>query len=94
MERVFYNGTIYTMDEGLPLARAIVTEGDRIIFTGGIEEALSMAGEGAERIDLGGLCVVPGLTDAHAHFTGYAAQRHRIDLTGTRSIDEVRSRIA
>ena len=94
MERVFYNGTIYTMDERLPVASAIVTGGGRIIFTGGTDEALRMAGEGAERIDLGGSCVVPGLTDAHAHFTGYAVQRHRVDLTGTVSIDEVRSRIA
>ncbi len=93
VERVYYNGTIYTMDAQVPVAQAIVTRGSRIVFTGGDKEALSMAGEHAERVDLGGSCVIPGLTDAHAHFNGYAAQRHRVDLTGTRSIAEVRDRI-
>ncbi len=94
VERVFYNGTIYTMDGLNPVARALVTGGGRILFAGSDEEAFAFAGEGAERIDLGGSCVIPGLTDAHAHFIGYAEQRHRVDLTGTGSLEEFRGRIS
>jgi len=94
VERVFYNATIYTMDGRTPVAAAIAVADGRILFAGSLEEALSRVGEGAERIDLGGGCVIPGLTDAHAHFIGYAEQRHRVDLTGTRSIEEMRERIA
>jgi predicted amidohydrolase YtcJ len=94
VERVFYNATIYTMDDERPVARAIATAGTRILFAGSLEEVLSRVHEGAERIDLGGACVIPGLTDAHAHFIGYAEQRHRVDLTGTGSLDEVREKIS
>jgi predicted amidohydrolase YtcJ len=94
VERVYYNGTIYTMDYGKPVVRAVVTGGGRILLAGSDEEAFAIAGDRAERIDLGGSCVIPGLTDAHAHFIGYAEQRHRVDLTGTRSLDELRGRIS
>jgi predicted amidohydrolase YtcJ len=94
VERVFYNGTIYTMDEERPVVGGIVTGDGRIIFAGSPEEAFSRAGDGAERIDLDGAFVVPGLTDAHAHFIGYAEGRHRVDLAGTRSLAEVRERIS
>lgn len=94
VERVFHNGTIYTMDEARPVVGAIAVSDGRVLVAGSLEEALSRAGEGAERIDLGGACVIPGLTDAHAHFIGYAEQRHRVDLTGAASIDEVREMIS
>jgi predicted amidohydrolase YtcJ len=94
VERVYYNGTIYTMDDRKPVAQAIVTGGGRILFVGSTTEAVSLAGEEVERIDLDGSCVLPGLTDAHAHFIGFAEQRHRVDLTGTRSLDELRGRIS
>jgi len=94
VERVYFNGTIYTMDEKRPVVGAVVTGGGRIIFTGSPEEAFSLAGDGAERVDLGGAFVVPGLTDAHAHFIGYAENRHRVDLAGTRSIAGIRERIS
>ena len=94
VERVYFNGTIYTMDEQRPVVGAVVTGGGRIIFAGSPEEAFSRARAGAERVDLGGAFVIPGLTDAHAHFIGYAENRHRVDLTGTHSLAEVRERIS
>ena len=94
VDRVYYNGTIYTMDEERPVAQAVATGGGRVIFAGSVEEVFALAGDRAERIDLGGTFIIPGLTDAHAHFIGYAEQRHRIDLVGTRSLAEVKERIS
>jgi predicted amidohydrolase YtcJ len=86
---VFYNGTIYTMDEETPLARAVAVAGGRVIAVGGDEEVLALAGEGARRYDLGGRCVLPGFVDAHTHFSGYALSLASLDLVGTSSLDEV-----
>jgi imidazolonepropionase-like amidohydrolase len=57
----YFDGTTLAMQEG----RDILVEGDRIA-------ALPPAGAGpeeAERIDLGGRAVIPGLIDAHWHST-------------------------
>lgn len=94
VERVYHNGTIYTLEDGNPVVGAIVTSGGRILFSGSEEEAFSIAGDGAERIDLDGAFVIPGLTDAHAHFIGYAEHRRRIDLVGSRSLAEMQERIS
>jgi predicted amidohydrolase YtcJ len=93
-EAVFYNCRIYTMDDDNPFAEAVTIVGDRIAFVGSSSEALSAARPGAEKFDLKGATVIPGLVDAHAHFSGYAASRAALDLNGTGSIGEVRERLA
>ncbi len=93
VETVYYNGKFYTMDGDVPSAEAVAVAGGRIVGVGSIEEMLDLSGPDAERIDLGGRTVVPGLVDAHAHFIGYANNLARIDLVGTRSIAEVRERL-
>jgi predicted amidohydrolase YtcJ len=40
-------------------------------------------------IDLGGRYVIPGLWDAHTHFTQWAQTRRRLDLSAAASADEV-----
>ncbi len=90
---VFYNGRVYTMDEDHPYAEALVVAGSRIVFVGTGEGALEAAGPGARRYDLGGMTVIPGLVDAHAHFVGYALGRAALDLTGTGSLDEMLGRL-
>lgn len=43
-------------------------------------------------IDAKGAAVYPGFNDAHAHFAGYATSLLQVDLTGTKSWDEVLER--
>jgi len=92
-EAVFYNGRIYTMNESDPFAKAVVVGGGRILFVGTSEEAVAFAGTGAKKFNLGGMTVIPGLVDAHAHFVGYAASRAALDLNGTLSVDQIRERL-
>jgi predicted amidohydrolase YtcJ len=79
------------MDPSLPAARALAIAGDRI--AGGVgthERALASP----ERIDLGGRCVVPGFTDSHVHFPGWAVARREIRLEGARSLDDAVAAVA
>lgn len=89
VEALFYNGRIITMDPQRPVAEAIFARGGRIAGVGSTEEMAALAGAGAERYDLKGMTVIPGLTDAHAHFPGYALSLAALDLSGTRSLGEI-----
>jgi predicted amidohydrolase YtcJ len=85
------NGVIRTMEPSLPTARALAIAGDRI--AGGIgthETALASP----DRVDLGGLCVLPGFTDSHVHFAQWSLAQRQVRLEGARSLDEAVARIA
>jgi predicted amidohydrolase YtcJ len=45
-------------------------------------------------LDLGGLTVIAGITDAHAHLLSLGASLRSVDLTGTTSYEEVIRRVA
>jgi predicted amidohydrolase YtcJ len=87
---ILENGVIRTMDPSLPTAAALAIAGDRIV--GGIgthETALASP----ERIDLGGLTVLPGFTDSHVHFAQWSLAQRQIRFEGTRTLDEAVSRV-
>ena len=68
-ETVFYNGTIITMDDDLPLAEAVLVQDEIILSVGSNEEILNLAGEEADKINLQGRTMLPGFIDAHSHWT-------------------------
>ncbi len=67
---VYTNAQIYTLDDAHPIAGSLAIKGDRFIFVGHPDEAMELAGNHTEIIDLGGLTVIPGLTESHMHFEG------------------------
>jgi len=68
---------------------ALLIRGDRIAATGTNEEVLSLAGGGAEVVNLGGRTVLPGFIDTHVHFTSTGHRLLQTDLSGARSVHEV-----
>lgn len=94
IDAVFHNAIVYTMDRARPVAEAVAVAGGRIAAVGGSRDILALAGDGVARYDLGGRCVLPGLVDAHTHFSGYALSLASLDLVGTRSFAEVASLVA
>jgi len=80
------NGSIRTLDARVPLARGLLVEGERIAAVGDDLAA-------RERVDLGGLCVVPGLADAHVHFPTWSMAQREVRLEDTRSLEEVLERV-
>lgn len=65
--RVFYNGKIFTGEPDHPYAEAVAIRGDKIVAVGANAEVTAVAGKDAERTDLQGRCLLPGLIDSHEH---------------------------
>src|SRR5438093_6378298 len=88
---ILENGTIRTMDASIPVARAVAIAGDRV--AGGVgthETALATP----DRVDPGGRCVMPGLSDAHVHFPSWSLAQREVRLEDTSSLDETLERVA
>ena len=95
---LIHNAIVYTMDAGQPRAEAMAIRGSRILAVGTNADVLKLRGPYTRVIDAKGGTVVPGLHDAHGHFTGLGALLRRLDLRGTASyaevLDKVRARVA
>jgi predicted amidohydrolase YtcJ len=89
---------VYTVNAAQPTAEAVAARGDRIVLVGSNQDALALRGDGTQVIDAQGAAVVPGLQDAHGHFTGLGASLQVLRLRGTTSyeqiVDMVRTRAA
>lgn len=76
------------MDPQQPQAEAFVTEGARILAVGARRELEGLVGAGDRVRNLGGRMVVPGLIDAHVHFSWFSFNLIDISLDGVASLDE------
>ena len=88
---ILEHGVVRTLDTSLPKAAALAIAGERI--AGGVgthETALASP----DRVDLRGLCVLPGFTDSHVHFPTWALAQRQVRLEGTSSLDEALARVA
>jgi predicted amidohydrolase YtcJ len=84
--RVIYNARILTLNPAQPSASAVAIDRGRVVLVGNDQEVLSQAGEKAEKHDLVGRTIWPGLTDAHIHLQNYAFALQMIDCeTPTRA---------
>ena len=88
---ILENGPIRTMDAALPTARALAIAGDHIAGGEGTHETALAT---PQRVDLGGLCVLPGFTDSHVHFAQWALARRQVRLEDVRSLEEAVARVA
>lgn len=84
--KLLYNAHVYTLDSRLPQAEALVVEGEHIAAVGTSQALLDEFGGRCQRVDLEGMVVIPGLTDAHLHLDHYAQSLQKIDCeTATRA---------
>ncbi|MFZ2362414.1 MAG: amidohydrolase family protein, partial [Anaerolineae bacterium] len=86
---ILFNGKLWTQDARYPDATAVAIQAGRIVAVAGDAEIQALAGPGTQTIDLGGRRVLPGLTDAHFHFQGWAMARRNLALAGLPSLQAV-----
>src|SRR5579864_1563378 len=96
---IFEHGNVYT---GVPAdanfsaivrEEAIAVRGDRIQAVGKIVDLEKLKGPQTQIVDLGGHFVMPGFNDAHLHLDGAGQTKLSVDLTGVKSLDELRTRV-
>ncbi len=90
---VFVNGNVYTVSSAKPKAQAIAIAGFRIMFVGSNRAVQKYVGRNTRVVDLKGLTVVPGLTDAHQHLSGVGFREMTLNLEGVMSLDEFLAKV-
>jgi predicted amidohydrolase YtcJ len=73
---------------------AIAVRGDRIQEVGKTIDLMKLKGPQTQVIDLGGHFAMPGFNDAHLHLADAGLQKLNVDLTGVKTLDEMRDRVA
>ncbi len=95
---IVYNGQIRTLDAAQPTVTALAISGERIVAAGSDDDIRALGGAGTKQIDLGGRCVVPGMTDAHIHWAMTTEMLHQVQLydlpSRAAALERVAARVA
>jgi len=86
---VLRGGKIVTVDDTRPVVEAIAVTGDTIVAIGPNAEIQRLVGPATRVIDLKGALAIPGLIDAHAHFTGVGEAARNLKLGTAKSWDDI-----
>lgn len=98
-DMIFTHANIYT---GVPAEGAfnsilreegLAVRGDRILAVGKMADLQKLKGDQTQVIDLDGHFVMPGFNDAHLHLDDAGTTKLSVDLTGVKSLDELRDRL-
>ncbi len=91
------NGKILTgngLKEDRPeIVSAMLISGDHVAAVGSDKEIKALEGPNTHGIDLHGAFIMPGLNDAHVHLGGAGQTKLNVDLTGSKSLDEMLTRV-
>ena len=90
----FFNGRIWTGNPQQPWVSALAIKDNKIVAVGDDKTVRPMVNKMGAFYDLKGGFVMPGFNDSHIHFTGSSRRLLVVDLTGARSLEEMRQRVA
>lgn len=86
------NAKIYTVNQKFDVAQSMAISNGKILAIGKSADILKKY-KSSKIQDFQGKTVFPGFIDAHCHFTGYATDKWKSQLWGTKSWDEIISKI-
>ncbi|MFK5959176.1 MAG: amidohydrolase [Lutibacter sp.] len=92
VDTIVINANIYTVNSNFGKAEAFAIKDGKIINIGTNLEIQSKYAPTYIN-DVKWKTIVPGFIDAHCHFYGLGLQQQKVDLTGTKSFDEVLQKI-
>lgn len=91
MKKIFFNGTIVTLEaEGIQ--QAVLVEDGIIKKVGSNDEILAYK-DNAEVVDLSGKTMLPAFIDAHSHLSSYASSFLQVPLDESRSFEDVTEKL-
>jgi len=91
---VLHNGKIATVDENFSIQEAVAVSKDKIIFVGSDKDVQKFISGDTKVIDLNGKLALPGLIDAHAHLHSLGNELFYLNITGTKSFEEIVNKVA
>ena len=86
-------GPIYTALDAQPTVEAVAVTSGEITYAGPATDSWCQ-NEAADQINLNGAALYPGLTDGHGHLIGIGLREMTLNLEGTASIEDLKSRLA
>ena len=92
VDTIITDATIYTVNNSFAQASAMAIDKGKIVAIGTNGE-ISKQYESKNTIEAQGKFIYPGLIDAHCHFYSYGLSLQEVDLRGTKSMDEIITRL-
>lgn len=89
MKLLYYGGTILTMEPDQEQAEAVLTEGNKILAVGTLQQLQSQMQSGDRYVELGGNTLLPAFIDSHGHILQLAQNQAKADLSQAASFDEI-----
>lgn len=93
IEKLFFNGKIYTLEKEGVIVEALGVAGGKIIFAGTKQQAEAEY-DIKEKVDLQGKTMLPGMGDSHLHFYAYCQFSTTVDLGSVTSKAEAIRKLA
>ncbi|MFX1574363.1 MAG: amidohydrolase [Promethearchaeota archaeon] len=91
MRKIYFNGSIITMDTKKPIVEAVGTDKEKIISIGQLDTVKSDLGKAYELIDLKGNVLLPGFIDSHMHPISFMFLLLNLDLSTIKSMKELKN---
>ncbi|MDI1355271.1 MAG: amidohydrolase [bacterium] len=92
VDLIVYHAHIYSVDSANTRYEAMAIKGGNILELNSSERILQKY-EAKDLVDAEGKTVFPGFTDAHCHFTGFATDMWKCQLSGTTSFENVLEKV-
>jgi predicted amidohydrolase YtcJ len=92
-DTIITNAKVYTVNAVQPWAEAVAIREGRVLSVGAAKDVLRHRASGTQVIDAGGRLVLPGFEDSHVHFVSGSANLAKVDLAGTKTVEEIQGRI-
>ncbi len=93
MNLLITNANIYTVNPLQPRATALAIANDRIVAVGSDAEIDAVRLPGAQRLDMHGAFILPGMIDAHLHLLWSGLAMQRVDIYEAPSSRDVVERV-
>ena len=93
-DSIYFNGSIYTVDETNPQVEAVAVKDGMIMAVGSKADIMKLQGDETEMVDLNGQTMTPGFIESHAHMMGVGYNKLELDLMYVKTYDELVEKVA